>query len=111
MLLIKIKDDVEKELETMKWQKVAARMKAEKGTDINPNVLRKRYNLLQEGGWMISTKVKEDVAPADAPQTLGGLLASTHGVREGKSERSAAVVEDSDSVDGGDWAEGNEDSD
>ena len=52
-MILKYKEEVEAELEDLKWKKVAAKIKKETAVDMKPSVVRKRYVQLQDNGWVV----------------------------------------------------------
>lgn len=64
MLLIKLKEDVEIELEDRRWQTIADKMKVEKpGSKQSAKLLKKRYADIKNSGWKLGASV-EDGKPA-----------------------------------------------
>lgn len=54
-MILKYKEQVETELEDLKWKKVAAKIKEDTDMDMKPAVVRKRYQQLQDNGWVVET--------------------------------------------------------
>ncbi|ETN37659.1 uncharacterized protein HMPREF1541_07282 [Cyphellophora europaea CBS 101466] len=57
LMLLKYKEQVENELEVLKWQKISAKMKKEAAVDMSAEAIRKRYQLLKESGWRVGSKL------------------------------------------------------
>jgi hypothetical protein len=54
IFLLKVKEDVEKALEGVRWKQVAERFKQLSHQDIRASELRKRWNILKDNDWFVS---------------------------------------------------------
>ena len=70
--MLKYKQTIEKELDGLKWKRISARIRKETDVDIRPDVLRKRYSLLQENGFIISPDDGSDEGAANVDEAASG---------------------------------------
>jgi hypothetical protein len=70
VFLLKVKEEVEKNLEDHRWQRVSERLKVVTGQDAKPSELRRRWNALKESKWMVQHDRHDDGKSKATSNTL-----------------------------------------
>jgi hypothetical protein len=64
-MILKYKEEVEAELEEIKWQKVAQKIKEDRDIDMKPATIKKRFTELQANGWVVDAQAEGKAGRVD----------------------------------------------
>lgn len=59
-MILKYKEEVEAELEEIKWKKISQKIMEEAKIDLKPAVIRKRFLELRESGWVVGAALGKE---------------------------------------------------